>query len=77
MEMKLAQHPEVAEPFLGKAGDVLIWHEELVHGGSPIIDMTRTRMSLVTHYWGYSCIPVGSRLTHGDGWFLLREQQAV
>lgn len=77
MEMKLAQHAEVAEPFLGKAGDVLIWHEELVHGGSPIIDMARTRMSLVTHYWGHSCVPVGSRLTHGDGWYLRREQQAV
>ena len=37
--------------FLGKKGDVLIWDQQLLHGGSPIVDMTKTRRSLVTHYW--------------------------
>lgn len=77
MEMKLAQHSEVAEPFLGRAGDVLIWHEELVHGGSPIIDMARTRMSLVTHYWGHQCVSEDARRAHGQGWYMQREQQKV
>ena len=44
MDEKLAAHDQSPEAFLGRAGDVLIWHEELVHGGSPIVDMARTRM---------------------------------
>lgn len=31
------------------AGDVLIWHPHLPHGGSTINDKTRTRMSIVMH----------------------------
>lgn len=34
-----------------RAGDVLIWHAQLMHGGSTIRDSTRTRRSLVTHYY--------------------------
>lgn len=40
-----------AETFLGKAGDVFIWHAQLYHGGLPITDPTKTRKTLVTHYW--------------------------
>jgi phytanoyl-CoA hydroxylase len=36
--------------FLAKKGDVLIWHANLVHGGSPIKDPSRTRSSLVCRY---------------------------
>lgn len=36
--------------FLGKAGDVLIWHADLAHGGAPISRPGQTRRSLVTHY---------------------------
>lgn len=32
-------------------GDLLIWHSQLFHGGSPILDKTKTRKSLVTHYF--------------------------
>jgi phytanoyl-CoA hydroxylase len=38
--------------FLAKKGDVLIWHANLVHGGSPIKDPSRTRSSLVCRYFG-------------------------
>ncbi len=31
------------------AGDTLIWHPQLPHGGTPIKDMGRTRFSLVMH----------------------------
>lgn len=50
-------HQEIAkarlprEEFLGKAGDAFLWHGQLVHGGSPIIELSRTRRTLVTHYW--------------------------
>jgi phytanoyl-CoA hydroxylase len=35
--------------FLARKGDVLIWSADLVHGGSPIVDSTLTRRSLVAH----------------------------
>jgi len=40
-----------AEPFLAESGDVLIWHSQLLHGGTPILDRNMRRRSLVTHYF--------------------------
>jgi ectoine hydroxylase-related dioxygenase (phytanoyl-CoA dioxygenase family) len=37
--------------FLAKKGDVFIWHSELVHAGTAIVDAARTRCSLVSHYY--------------------------
>jgi ectoine hydroxylase-related dioxygenase (phytanoyl-CoA dioxygenase family) len=37
--------------YQGDPGDVFIWHGQLIHGGSPIKDFSRTRNSLVVHYW--------------------------
>jgi len=37
------------ERFFARRGDVLIWHADLAHGGSPI-SSKNTRKSLVTHY---------------------------
>lgn len=34
-----------------KAGQILVWHENLIHGGSPRIDHARTRLSVVSHYF--------------------------
>ncbi len=36
---------------LAEKGDVLIWHSQLFHGGSPIKNKEKTRRSLVTHYF--------------------------
>jgi phytanoyl-CoA hydroxylase len=41
---------QVKKSFLGKAGDVLIWHADLAHGGAPIQNKGQTRRSLVTHF---------------------------
>jgi hypothetical protein len=38
--------------FLAKAGDVLFWHANLLHGGSPRNDLKRSRKALVCHYFG-------------------------
>ncbi len=46
------------------AGDTLIWHPQLPHGGSVIRDQTRTRFSLVMH-----CTPVGVPVYHQDAFF--------
>ncbi len=37
--------------FTGRQGDVFIWHANLLHGGSPILDPERTRKSMVAHYF--------------------------
>jgi len=37
-------------------GDVLLWHSNLLHGGEPQYDKSRTRKSLVTHYYAEDAI---------------------
>jgi ectoine hydroxylase-related dioxygenase (phytanoyl-CoA dioxygenase family) len=37
--------------FHAKKGDVLIWHANLVHGGSQREDMVLTRRALVCHFF--------------------------
>jgi ectoine hydroxylase-related dioxygenase (phytanoyl-CoA dioxygenase family) len=38
------------ESFLARKGDVLLWHCNLVHGGGPVTDPTRSRLSMACHY---------------------------
>jgi phytanoyl-CoA hydroxylase len=45
------------EYFSAKKGDVLIWHADLMHGGAPIQDPTRTRKSLVAHFMPLGVMP--------------------
>jgi ectoine hydroxylase len=42
--------------FLAEKGDVFIWHGNLVHGGLPIADSSRTRKSMVIHYYAKDVI---------------------
>lgn len=44
------------ERFLPKRGQALIWAANLLHGGSPQNDRTRTRWSQVTHYYFEDCV---------------------
>lgn len=37
--------------FHGDAGDVFVWHANLLHGGSPITQKGATRKSMVSHYY--------------------------
>jgi ectoine hydroxylase len=39
------------EYFYAKKGDILLWHANLIHGGSPILQKGRTRKSMVAHYF--------------------------
>lgn len=39
-----------------KRGQALIWSANLFHGGTPIIDTSRTRFSQVTHYYFEGCL---------------------
>lgn len=51
IEELMQQHACEGRPFLAKKGDVLIWHANLLHAGSPILDPQLTRHSLVAHYF--------------------------
>jgi phytanoyl-CoA hydroxylase len=44
------KYGHVKSSFLAKAGDVLIWHADLVHGDAPIAKPGATRKSLVTRF---------------------------
>lgn len=41
--------------FVAKKGQALIWAANLLHGGSPVIDKKRTRLSQATHYYFENC----------------------
>lgn len=44
------------EVFAASAGDVFLWHANLLHGGEPQADMARTRKSMVLHYFSKGCV---------------------
>jgi hypothetical protein len=46
-----------SEVFAATAGDVLIWHADLIHGGNPV-SSSITRKSFVTHYCPRYAAPV-------------------
>jgi len=45
-----ATYGHARKSFIAKAGDILIWHADLAHGGSKILNPSLTRKSLVTHF---------------------------
>lgn len=47
----LEENHLVEHKFLAKKGDILIWHANLIHGGSIVMDEDRTRKSIVFHYF--------------------------
>ena len=44
------------EQFIARKGQALIWSANLLHGGSPQTDATKTRWSQVTHYFFDDCV---------------------
>lgn len=60
--------------FVGKAGDVFLWHGQLLHGGTGIKDLSRTRKTLVTHYWRAQDVESERAIkVHKNGYYLKRE----
>lgn len=47
----IAQNSFESKTFLPQKGDVLIWHANLLHGGSPMLNKESTRKSMVLHYY--------------------------
>lgn len=38
--------------FIASKGDIIIWHANMLHGGKQILDTSKTRRSMVLHYYG-------------------------
>jgi ectoine hydroxylase-related dioxygenase (phytanoyl-CoA dioxygenase family) len=51
IEGKLKESNLSKEIFLAKKGDVLLWHANLLHGAEKQVDKTKTRKSVVFHYF--------------------------
>ena len=74
LEEQLKAHTLQSQEFIGKAGDVFIWHGQLLHGGTGIKDLARTRKSLVTHYWRAQDVKRRNAVkVHTNGYYLKRE----
>jgi ectoine hydroxylase-related dioxygenase (phytanoyl-CoA dioxygenase family) len=43
-------------PYRPKAGQILVWHENLIHGGAQRVNPDRERHSIVSHYFPRGCI---------------------
>jgi hypothetical protein len=52
-----ARNGRGVERFIARKGDILIWHADLAHGGSPIANPALTRKSLVGHFCPQSVSP--------------------
>jgi hypothetical protein len=65
------------EVFCAKTGDVFIWHSQLFHGGSPILNPGRTRKSLVTHYFRAEDLPCEMQKVGEVGYLQVRDPQPV
>lgn len=47
----IAEHGLKPAHFLAKKGDILVWHANLLHGGSKLADGKLSRKALVCHYF--------------------------
>jgi len=52
----IADHKFEEMSYLAKKGDILIWHENLMHGGSVRIDNHQSRRSIVSHYFAQGAL---------------------
>jgi hypothetical protein len=61
------------------AGDLIIWHGDLLHGADSVVDPTLTRKSVVGHYFSRSdAFNSGYRIQeHGNAWWIQRRPQAA
>jgi ectoine hydroxylase-related dioxygenase (phytanoyl-CoA dioxygenase family) len=70
----IARHRWQPVAFLADPGDVLIWHAQLLHGGSAITVPGETRLSAVIHYWTTADVTrPEDRIDLGGGRLLLRK----
>lgn len=56
LEDMVAQNNFERKEFYARKGDILIWHANLIHGGSSIVNKASTRKSMVVHYYASDVI---------------------
>jgi len=56
IEEVINNNPLEKQIFTASKGDVIIWHANLLHGGQKVLDPSRTRKSMVLHYFGTDVI---------------------
>ena len=56
LEGKIIEHQIEKKIFKAKRGDLLIWHANLLHGGEPHLNKSKTRKSMVFHYFNTDCV---------------------
>lgn len=56
IEQKIQEQGLEKKIFTAKKGDLLIWHANLFHGGEPHHDKSKTRKSVVFHYFRKGCV---------------------
>ncbi len=52
----IAEKSLVRETFLPRKGDVLLWHANLIHAGSPRRDLSLSRKAAVLHYFARGAV---------------------
>ena len=72
LEHEVAARHLAAVRFSGKKGDVFLWHSQLLHGGDPIRDFSRTRRSMVVHYWREQDLAAKAKRRDAHGAYLGR-----
>ncbi|MFL6538953.1 MAG: phytanoyl-CoA dioxygenase family protein [Chthoniobacterales bacterium] len=80
VEREMQSRGITAQTFLARKGDLFIWHSDLVHGGSAIVDARKTRRSLVCHYFTESDCAADANLELqelNDGLWINRFSQGV
>lgn len=79
MDRQVAERGLEPSVFPARKGDVFIWSAYLLHGGSPIVDPTRTRSSIVFHYYSEEdCVANGCTLVPlAGGYWMHRPHQPV
>ncbi|MEO5961666.1 MAG: phytanoyl-CoA dioxygenase family protein, partial [Opitutaceae bacterium] len=75
----LEEHHLAPSYFHAKKGDVLIWHANLIHGGSPRRNLRLTRKAMVAHYFVHGAVTYhdlsGKPAQTHSGTCLLRPQR--
>jgi hypothetical protein len=70
LDREIAQRGLSQTELHARRGDVFIWHGQMIHGGKWIQDFSRTRRSLVVHYWRGSDLPPESVRRDENGAYL-------
>jgi ectoine hydroxylase-related dioxygenase (phytanoyl-CoA dioxygenase family) len=75
---ELAERELTPIEFQGNAGDVLIWHPQMINCGSPIQDLTLTNKAIYAHYFRAKDVDPDAREDiGGDRYYLKRDHPSL